>query len=332
LPSTPPSLTSTRWRRQQQRLPVVAWAAGRRRGWQRRQEATAAAARSSCSSRRLRRGACRAGGLDTLRLLGAQRQRRQLWAQAGTSLLTAKGTICPTNRPQRPRYRAAFDHLRALRDALQPAADAFTASKAAQLAAFNAWCAERGLAPCDAASIQAFHAAAAAAASAAAMGTGGGGAQPGAPAEEPEDAEELDPAETFERLQMARCGGGRWGRGRLGGGWPIAATGDTGAAAAGSTHASRSWSPRSRHLAPQDQAGGPGQQRLSRRAQTDGGARRRRLRARRAGGRGARGLRRLDRLRRATVVAADCGTTGGTPFGPAKPIRCTVILWSARLL
>jgi hypothetical protein len=92
-------------------------------------------------------------------------------------------------------YRAEFDQLRGLWGGLAPATEALAAVKAQQLEAFEAWAAAQGIpgggngASGGAGQIQAFHGAAAVAAAA---------------GSDEEDFEELDPAETFERLQMAK--------------------------------------------------------------------------------------------------------------------------------
>jgi hypothetical protein len=94
-----------------------------------------------------------------------------------------------------------FDSLRTLQNGLQPAIDTLAASKAAQLSAFDTWCASSGLTAPAGAAVQAFHGAAAAAVARRTPVPGGAG---GAAGEDAEAEEELDPAETFEQLQMAR--------------------------------------------------------------------------------------------------------------------------------
>ncbi|GBF92163.1 kinesin [Raphidocelis subcapitata] len=120
-------------------------------------------------------------------------------AKAAIDALVAAGLAAPGDegavehlRAAKASYRAEFDRLRELRGGLAPATDALAAVKAQQLEAFEAWAAAQGLpggAGGAAGRIQAFHGAAAAA--------GAGGS-------DEEDFEELDPAETFERLQMAK--------------------------------------------------------------------------------------------------------------------------------
>lgn len=90
-------------------------------------------------------------------------------------------------------YRLEFDRLKELRSSLEAQTEVLAVAKRDQIDAFEAWCALKGFkpsAPGATGPIQAFYGAA--------SGTGWGeGAEEG-------DEEELDPAETFERLQMAR--------------------------------------------------------------------------------------------------------------------------------
>jgi hypothetical protein len=105
--------------------------------------------------------------------------------------------------PPATRYRAEFDRLKELRSGAEPATEALAAAKRAQLDAFEAWCAARGFAPAAPGAtgyIRAFAGAA----------SGGGvqwGGEEGGGGGVGDDADELDPAETSERLQMARLGG-----------------------------------------------------------------------------------------------------------------------------